>query len=75
MLNLPACVEWRDTAHQEPWTPAEEEIERMPERVASAGDGLIRACGNDELSRMHFIINDATAAYRGVIADDRSTIP
>ena len=43
----------------------------MPEKDGSTGDGSIRACGIDELSRIHFIINDAAAAYRGVIPDDR----
>ena len=43
----------------------------MPERNASTGDGLIRACRNDEFPRIHFIINDAAVAYRGVIPDDR----
>ena len=43
----------------------------MPEKGASAGDGSVRACGDDEFARIHFIINDAAAAYRGVIPDDR----
>lgn len=43
----------------------------MPERNASTGGGLIRACRNDEFPRIHFIINDAAVAYRGVIPDDR----
>ena len=43
----------------------------MSDRSVSTGDGLIRACGKDEFSRIHFIINDAAAAYRGIIPDDR----
>ena len=43
----------------------------MPEIGASSGDGSIRACGNDDFARIHFIINDAAVAYRGVIPDDR----
>ena len=43
----------------------------MPEKGASTGDGSIRACGNDDFARIHFIINDAAIAYRGVIPDDR----
>ena len=43
----------------------------MPNRSATTGNGLIRACGDDEFSRVHFIINDAAVAYRGVIPDDR----
>ena len=43
----------------------------MPETSVSTGDGLIRACREDEFSRIHFIINDAAAAYRGIIPDDR----
>ena len=36
-----------------------------------AGAGRIRVCGSDEFSRIHFIINDAAAAYRDVIPEDR----
>ena len=43
----------------------------MSDRNASTGSGVIRACGKSELSRIHFIINDAAVAYRGVIPDDR----
>ena len=43
----------------------------MSEKSATAGAGRIRACGSDEFSRIHFIINEAAAAYRGVIPDDR----
>ena len=43
----------------------------MPENGASTGDGSVRACGNDDFPRIHFIINDAAVAYRGVIPDDR----
>ena len=43
----------------------------MPERSVSTGHGQVRACREDEFSRMHFIINDAAVAYRGVIPDDR----
>ena len=43
----------------------------MPNRSAGTGAGLVRACGNDEFPRIHFIINDAAVAYRGVIPDDR----
>ena len=43
----------------------------MPHRSAGAGGGPIRACRGDELSRIHFIINDAAVAYRGVIPADR----
>ena len=31
---------------------------------------MIRACSPDERSRIHYIINDAALAYRGVIPDD-----
>lgn len=43
----------------------------MPGRIASTGGAQIRDCKTDELSRIHFIINDAALAYRGVIPDDR----
>ena len=43
----------------------------MPEKSVSTGGGVVRACRNDEFSRIHFIINDAAVAYRGVIPDDR----
>ena len=43
----------------------------MPDQGASKGDGLIRVCRTDEFSRIHLIINDAAAAYRGVIPDDQ----
>ena len=43
----------------------------MSDRSVSTGDGLVRACRKEEFSRIHFIINDAAAAYRGVIPDDR----
>ena len=43
----------------------------MPDRSASTGGGLIRACTTDDFSRIHFIINDAALAYRGVIPEDR----
>ena len=32
---------------------------------------MIRACRPDERSRIHYIINDAALAYRGVIPEDR----
>ena len=38
---------------------------------AGAGVGVVRACREDDFSRIHFIINDAATAYRGVIPDDR----
>ena len=43
----------------------------MSERSTSAGDHLIRVCRSDEFSRIHYIVNDAAIAYRGVIPDDR----
>ena len=43
----------------------------MPDQGASKDDGLIRVCRPDEFSRIHLIINDAAAAYRGVIPDDQ----
>ena len=43
----------------------------MPNRNMSTGGGPIRVCRNDEFARIHFIINDAAAAYRGVIPQDR----
>ena len=43
----------------------------MPERTVSTADGRIRACHEDDFSRIHCIINDAAAAYRGVIPEDR----
>lgn len=43
----------------------------MSERSTSAGDHLIRVCRSDEFSRIHYIINDAAIAYRGVIPEDR----
>ena len=43
----------------------------MPEKGASTGAGSVRACGNDDFARIHFIVNDAAVAYRGVIPDDR----
>ena len=43
----------------------------MSERSTSAGDHLIRVCRSDEFSRIHYIINDAALAYRGVIPEDR----
>ena len=47
----------------------------MPEKSVSTGGGVVRACRNDEFSRIHFIINDAAVAYRGVIPDDRWHVP
>ena len=32
---------------------------------------MIRTCRPDERSRIHYIINDAAIAYRGIIPDDR----
>ena len=43
----------------------------MRQKSANTDGGLIRACRNDEFSRIHFIINDAAVAYRGAIPDDR----
>ena len=43
----------------------------MPNRHASTDGVRVRDCTTDELSRIHFIINDAALAYRGVIPDDR----
>ena len=43
----------------------------MPDRSVSTSGGMVRGCRDDELSRIHFIINDAAVAYRGVIPDDR----
>ena len=43
----------------------------MRERSAGTGDGSARPCGRDDFSRIHFIINDAAVAYRGVIPEDR----
>ena len=43
----------------------------MSEMSATTGAGQIRACGNDDFSHIHFVINEAAAAYRGVIPDDR----
>ena len=43
----------------------------MPDRTASTGNEPIRPCRNDEFSRIHFIINEAATAYRGVIPEDR----
>ena len=43
----------------------------MREGRASPGHGRVRACRNDDFSRIHFIVNDAAVAYRGVIPDDR----
>ena len=43
----------------------------MSDNGASTGDGRIRACGHDDFARIHFIVNEAAAAYRGVIPDDR----
>ena len=42
----------------------------MPDSRAGTGGGVIRACEARELSRIHLIINDAAAAYRGVIPHD-----
>ena len=71
VLCLPAIVEWRAAAYREPWVLVSEEVEQMPERSARSADGSVRACGGDELARIHCVINDAAAAYRGVIPDDR----
>ena len=43
----------------------------MSERSSSAGDHRIRVCRSDEFSRIHYIVNDAAAAYHGVIPEDR----
>ena len=43
----------------------------MPDRGGDARGEQVRACRNDEFARIHYIINDAAAAYRGVIPDDR----
>lgn len=43
----------------------------MPERDSGTGDGPIRACRDDDFPRIHFIINEAAVAYRGIIPDDR----
>lgn len=43
----------------------------MSNQGASEGDGSVRPCRADEFSRIHLVINDAAAAYRGVIPDDR----
>ena len=43
----------------------------MSSRHAGSGGGLIRVCRADEGARIHFIVNDAAAAYRGVIPDDQ----
>ena len=43
----------------------------MSNQGASDGDGPVRPCRTDEFSRIHLVINDAAAAYRGVIPDDR----
>ena len=43
----------------------------MPDSRAGTDGGVIRACEAREFSRIHLIINDAAAAYRGVIPDDQ----
>lgn len=43
----------------------------MPHRSTGTGGGPIRDCRSDDFQRIHFIINDAAVAYRGVIPDDR----
>ena len=43
----------------------------MPQKRTSMRDGRVRACRHDEFSRIHLVINDAAAAYCGVIPDDR----
>ena len=43
----------------------------MQGQRAGTGGGLVRVCQAGEFSRIHFIINDAAAAYRGVIPEDR----
>ena len=43
----------------------------MSQRSTNAGDHLIRVCRSDEFSRVHYIVNDAAIAYRGVIPEDR----
>ena len=39
--------------------------------MESAGDAMIRQCEPDELDDVCAVVNDAAAAYRGVIAADR----
>ena len=43
----------------------------MIDRGARTSHGEVRVCRADEFSRIHFIINDAASAYRGVIPEDR----
>lgn len=43
----------------------------MPDRSVHTGSGLTGVCRDGDFSRIHFIINDAALAYRGVIPDDR----
>lgn len=43
----------------------------METTIGSTQDGRVQACRGDEFARIHFIINDAAVAYRGVIPDDR----
>ena len=43
----------------------------MSNQGASERDGSVRPCPAGEFSRIHLVINDAAAAYRGVIPDDR----
>ena len=45
----------------------------MPNQHQSTGDAQIRNCTMDEHSRIHFIINDAALAYRGVIPTTSGT--
>ena len=39
--------------------------------MSDTREGSIRACRPDDLARIHFIVNDAAIAYRGIIPDDR----
>ena len=43
----------------------------MSNRDVKNDGGRIRTCRAGDLPRIHFIVNDAAAAYRGVIPDDR----
>ena len=43
----------------------------MPDSRAGTGSEVVRACEAREFSRIHLIINDAAAAYRGVIPHDQ----
>ena len=48
-----------------------EGIVAMSNRIAGIGNGPVRTCRDDEFRRIHAIVNDAAAAYRGVIPHDR----